>query len=167
MVQQRCSSGGNQVSLLRRLQAAWPGGPSSPVPIPSSAQIRRPQPGSPQPPCCRPCSSALWFETAGSVALWPLLPHIHALVSSAPSPVPLEPYCMQIRTLGRDYGQHGLVATLATAWPNQIAFQRFLPTGPVALLPVRGGLSSLVWSCPPEVRTRCGEVAKDGSWQSS
>ncbi|KAI7843241.1 hypothetical protein COHA_003075 [Chlorella ohadii] len=60
----------------------------------------------------------------------------------------------QIRTIGRDYGQRGVVATLATSWPNQTAFQRFLPTGPVALLPVRGGYSSLVWSCPPKMAAR-------------
>lgn len=60
----------------------------------------------------------------------------------------------QIRTTGRDYQQRGLVATVATAWPNQTAHQRFLPTGPLALLPVRGGFSSVVWSCPPEMAAR-------------
>jgi hypothetical protein len=60
----------------------------------------------------------------------------------------------QIRTTGRDYQQRGLVATLATAWPNQTAHQRFLPTGQLALLPLRGGYSSLVWSCPQEMAAR-------------
>ena len=60
----------------------------------------------------------------------------------------------QIRTTGRDYQQRGLVATLATARPNKTAHQRFLPTGPLALLPLRGGYSSLVWSCPPEMAAR-------------
>lgn len=69
-------------------------------------------------------------------------------------PLPLLFPNTQIRTTGRDYQQRGLVATVATAWPNQTAHQRFLPTGPLALLPVRGGFSSVVWSCPPEVRPR-------------
>lgn len=47
----------------------------------------------------------------------------------------------------RDYGQLGIVATVRPARPRPaLAFQRFLPTGPLALLPLPGGLLSIVWS---------------------
>ena len=49
----------------------------------------------------------------------------------------------------RPYGQHGVVGTV---WPEHhhggIARQRFLPTGPLALLPLSDGSCSIVWSCP-------------------
>lgn len=49
------------------------------------------------------------------------------------------------------YNQSGVVAHISSAEPHQhTAWQRFLPTGPVALLPVADGRSSLVWSCPEE-----------------
>ena len=55
-----------------------------------------------------------------------------------------------IRTAGWGYGQRGVVATVATAGPpNEAAWQRFLPTGPLALLPVRDGYSNVVWSTTP------------------
>ena len=38
------------------------------------------------------------------------------------------------------------MATVRTAAPNATAWQRFLPAGPLALLPVRGGYSNVVWS---------------------
>lgn len=45
------------------------------------------------------------------------------------------------------YAQHGIVAELATARANRgIAWQRFLPTGPLALLPLADNRYSLVWS---------------------
>ncbi|MDR1075404.1 MAG: UbiH/UbiF family hydroxylase [Xanthomonadaceae bacterium] len=46
------------------------------------------------------------------------------------------------------YGQRGVVAYVETAQPNEAtAWQRFLPTGPLAFLPF-GGWSSIVWSLP-------------------
>ena len=49
---------------------------------------------------------------------------------------------------GWDYNRHGLVATLQLEDSPEasIAYQRFLPTGPIALLPLPGPFASLVWS---------------------
>jgi ubiquinone biosynthesis monooxygenase Coq6 len=55
------------------------------------------------------------------------------------------------RTVGWSYSQRGLVATVATSEPNDTAWQRFLPSGPLALLPVRGGYSNVVWTVTPEM----------------
>lgn len=55
------------------------------------------------------------------------------------------------RTIGWSYNQRGLVATVATVEPNDTAWQRFLPTGPLALLPVRDGYSNVVWTVTPEM----------------
>lgn len=54
-----------------------------------------------------------------------------------------------LRTVGWQYGRRGLVATVATLTPNVTAWQRFLPAGPLALLPVRDGYSNIVWSTTP------------------
>lgn len=49
----------------------------------------------------------------------------------------------------RDYAQRGVVGYVATEHPHQdTAWQRFLPTGPLAFLPCAGGASSIVWSLP-------------------
>jgi ubiquinone biosynthesis UbiH/UbiF/VisC/COQ6 family hydroxylase len=54
-----------------------------------------------------------------------------------------------IGTRGRDYAQRAVVAHVATERPHeQTAWQRFLATGPLALLPLADGRSSLVWSLP-------------------
>ena len=44
----------------------------------------------------------------------------------------------KIETVGWDYSQKGIVATLKVddSVENDTAWQRFLPTGPIALLPV-------------------------------
>ncbi len=47
----------------------------------------------------------------------------------------------------RRYGQHALVASIGTGIAHEsTAWQRFLHTGPLALLPMFDGSSSLVWS---------------------
>jgi 2-octaprenylphenol hydroxylase len=52
---------------------------------------------------------------------------------------------------GWPYGQTAVVAHLRTERPHrETAWQRFLPTGPLAFLPLRDGRVSLVWSTTPE-----------------
>ena len=72
------------------------------------------------------------------------------------------------------YGQRAIVATVATDRPHQhTAWQRFLPSGPVALLPLFNGCVSIVWSAddalaqqllalPPAEFARRLESATDG-----
>lgn len=49
----------------------------------------------------------------------------------------------------KDYGQRGIVAYVITEAPHQnTAWQRFLPTGPLALLPFHDGRCSIVWTLP-------------------
>ena len=54
-----------------------------------------------------------------------------------------------LRTVGWKYGQRAVVATVrmeALSSLHHTAWQRFLPTGPLALLPMRDGYSNIVWS---------------------
>lgn len=56
-----------------------------------------------------------------------------------------------IDTRGWDYGQRAVVAHLQPARSHaDTAWQRFLSTGPLALLPLADGRVSLVWSTTPE-----------------
>lgn len=49
----------------------------------------------------------------------------------------------------RDYAQRGVVGYIGTALPHQeTAWQRFLPGGPLAVLPFAEGRSSIVWTLP-------------------
>jgi ubiquinone biosynthesis monooxygenase Coq6 len=65
-----------------------------------------------------------------------------------------------IESRGWDYGRHGVVATLqleGEGWGGEhskVAYQRFLPTGPVAVLPLPGNYSSLVWTTTPDRASR-------------
>jgi len=50
---------------------------------------------------------------------------------------------------GRDYLQRGIVANVTTARSHEhTAWQRFLPTGPLAFLPLADGRCSIVWTLP-------------------
>ncbi|GFN83093.1 ubiquinone biosynthesis monooxygenase coq6, mitochondrial [Plakobranchus ocellatus] len=66
-------------------------------------------------------------------------------------------------TLKRQYGQSGVVATLmlGEGLSNTTAWQRFLPTGPIALLPISDTMSSLVWSTTPEHARNLQELSNE------
>ena len=52
-----------------------------------------------------------------------------------------------IGVTGHDYGQTGLVTTIAHALPHEgVAYEHFRPAGPFASLPLPGNRSSLVWT---------------------
>jgi 2-octaprenyl-3-methyl-6-methoxy-1,4-benzoquinol hydroxylase len=54
-----------------------------------------------------------------------------------------------------DYGQRGLVAYVGTERPHEdTAWQRFLPTGPLAFLPCADGRCSIVWTLPDDEALR-------------
>ncbi len=56
-----------------------------------------------------------------------------------------------ITTTGWSYEQTAVVATIKTSLHHHgIAYQRFMPEGPLAFLPMPNGLSSIVWSTTPE-----------------
>jgi len=56
-----------------------------------------------------------------------------------------------IETQGWSYHQHGVVATIKTSQSHlETAWQRFMPDGPLAFLPMSDGSSSIVWSTSPE-----------------
>lgn len=55
---------------------------------------------------------------------------------------------LEIPGTGRDYGQLAMVAHVSSERPHQrTAWQCFTRGGPVALLPLADGRSSIVWSC--------------------
>jgi len=50
-----------------------------------------------------------------------------------------------------DYEQHALVASVTTKFPQEdITWQQFTPTGPLAFLPLSGNNASLVWYNTPD-----------------
>ncbi|CAG8741444.1 12591_t:CDS:2, partial [Dentiscutata erythropus] len=61
-----------------------------------------------------------------------------------------------IESLGWDYNARAVVATLQvdSLMENGTAWQRFLPTGPIAMLPIKNGISSMVWSTTPYLASK-------------
>ncbi|CAI7845605.1 unnamed protein product [Closterium sp. NIES-53] len=49
-----------------------------------------------------------------------------------------------LRTIGWPYHQRGVIATVDLASPSITAWQRFLPSGPLALLPLGDHFSNVV-----------------------
>jgi 2-polyprenylphenol 6-hydroxylase len=64
-----------------------------------------------------------------------------------------------IETKGWGYAQEALVTHIETELPHaDTARQRFLETGPIALLPLADGRSSIVWSTTPEQAEAMREI---------
>nr|CAG8567441.1 3424_t:CDS:10 [Entrophospora candida] len=61
-----------------------------------------------------------------------------------------------IESIGWDYNSNAVVATLHidSQVDNSTAWQRFLPTGPIAMLPIKKGFSSMVWSTTPSLASK-------------
>jgi len=60
-----------------------------------------------------------------------------------------------------DYGQQALVAVVTTERAHaETAWQRFLPTGPLAFLPLADGRSSIVWSVTSDRAERLLELGE-------
>jgi len=60
------------------------------------------------------------------------------------------------------YDQHALVANVSTALPQQqITWQRFVPTGPQAMLPLCGSKASIVWYHSESAVARLRELDND------
>ncbi|KAJ7513460.1 hypothetical protein O6H91_23G025300 [Diphasiastrum complanatum] len=55
-----------------------------------------------------------------------------------------------IDTTGWKYNQQAVICTIGVETEHFTAWQRFLPTGPLALLPLGGKFSNIVWSTTPE-----------------
>ncbi|XP_027926039.1 ubiquinone biosynthesis monooxygenase COQ6, mitochondrial-like isoform X3 [Vigna unguiculata] len=54
-----------------------------------------------------------------------------------------------IKTTGWNYSQNAIICTVEHASENVCAWQRFLPTGPIALLPMGDKFSNIVWTMSP------------------
>jgi 2-octaprenyl-3-methyl-6-methoxy-1,4-benzoquinol hydroxylase/2-octaprenylphenol hydroxylase len=68
---------------------------------------------------------------------------------------------------GRDYHQRAVVAHVATERSHEAtAWQRFTQEGPIALLPLRDGRSSIVWSLP-EARARAVLALDDAAFRDA
>ncbi len=67
-----------------------------------------------------------------------------------------------LKTDKKDYGQRGVVAYVKTEQSHlDTAWQRFLPTGPLAFLPCSDGRCSIVWTLPNDEAERVLQVDEE------
>jgi 2-octaprenyl-6-methoxyphenol hydroxylase len=63
-----------------------------------------------------------------------------------------------------DYGQHALVTNVFTQrFHDYVAYERFTPEGPIALLPMSEGRCGLIWTFTPDVAAQMAQLA-DGAF---
>lgn len=70
---------------------------------------------------------------------------------------------LDVNYISWKYDQYGVVATVSLAddMENSTAWQKFLPDGPIALLPLKNDVSSLVWSVPSNKAKVLTELPED------
>lgn len=70
---------------------------------------------------------------------------------------------MNVKYIKWNYNQNAIVATLKLSEPceNNVAWQRFLCTGPIALLPLTDTLSSLVWTVTPTMAHKLMKMSNE------
>ncbi|KAG8061715.1 hypothetical protein GUJ93_ZPchr0003g16528 [Zizania palustris] len=59
-----------------------------------------------------------------------------------------------IKTTGWNYPQSAIICTVEHSTENDCAWQRFLSSGPIALLPIGDNFSNIVWTMSPEESLR-------------
>lgn len=59
-----------------------------------------------------------------------------------------------IKKSGWNYSQSGVICTVEHTMENHCAWQRFLPSGPIALLPIGDKFSNIVWTMGSDDSTR-------------
>ncbi|XP_010550835.1 PREDICTED: ubiquinone biosynthesis monooxygenase COQ6, mitochondrial isoform X2 [Tarenaya hassleriana] len=66
-----------------------------------------------------------------------------------------------IKTTGWNYSQNAIICTVEHAVENHTAWQRFLPNGPIALLPVGDKYSNIVWTMDPKEASDRKSMSED------
>lgn len=59
------------------------------------------------------------------------------------------------KTTGWSYSQNAVICTVEHTTENDCAWQRFLPSGPIALLPIGDKFSNIVWTMSPKESLDC------------
>ncbi|GLU08728.1 hypothetical protein SLE2022_256230 [Rubroshorea leprosula] len=65
------------------------------------------------------------------------------------------------RTTGWNYSQNAIICTVEHEVENNCAWQRFLPAGPIALLPIGDKFSNIVWTMNPKESSECKSMGED------
>nr|AKF43253.1 FAD/NAD(P)-binding oxidoreductase family protein [Melianthus villosus] len=66
-----------------------------------------------------------------------------------------------LKTTGWKYPQSAVICTVEHDEENHCAWQRFLPAGPIALLPIGDKYSNIVWTMNPKESQECTIMSED------